>query len=1052
MASWSNRWRSLRRYRARLLPLALFILLVSVPIGIWWFIDIREDLSLEDLTDQYATGISIQIKAAMDTRIGGLRVLAERIAEDPTYRADGFERSARRRLREFPGVVGLTFVDRTHILRWAYPLNPELASLVGKDASKFPTAPYTLKAAATGIPAATPPLDLLVGGRGFVCAFPAFRDGARIGSLGAIVRIDEIMRVALGGDPSPDFALAVSDGTAALFVHGSLQGPGRFIATRQVQVLDRRWTVAVSASEHYIAQHKTFTKTLLLTLGLILSAAVALAYSAALDGRRRAERIQQRFQDIAESATDWLWELDADYRFTYVSPQVRVLYGRGPETLLGQERRELPWPEDNPPQVLEEYRRIMMARQPFRNFEFRSRNVAGRIVVARLSGVPIFDEGGRFAGYRGTGTNITAEVEAKQATEQAERRLHAAMESLPGGFLLYGADRRLVMWNSHLQKLYPKAYPQLRAGMTFAEVARLASGLHLQDGGGGRAGGVQRRSEETHTAPREEDLLLDNGTLLHAIDWRTTDGATICLRFDVTEARDREEQLRSAKSLLFDAIEAVPAAFTLWDKDERLALWNTTVEAMNPALHGHLRKGMSFEEFVAVVSVGWKDVATEPARQAECKRRVAAFRGAPSTTDIRLKDGRAIQRIDWRSANNATVSMSFDVTEARRREDELRHAQKMEAMGQLTGGIAHDFNNLLTVIIGYGEFLKGSAGLTAQDRESLDSVLGAATRGSSLIKRLLMFSRAHALQVTAVNPNTLIAELAPLLERTLGETVRIVCDLDPAVGTVATDRGELENVLMNLAINSRDAMGHGGTLTLRSRRVSEIPGQAGAGPGTGLGWVEIRVADTGEGMSEETARRAFDPFFTTKETGKGTGLGLSMVYSFAQSSKGHVEIASAPGRGTTVCLWLPGDPAAAAPAAPDAQARADLNNLGDGRRALIVEDDADVGAYAREVMESLGFRTALVRDSAQAQEQLRGDGPWDVLFTDVVLPGAMSGPELARWAHDRVPALPVLFTSGYAQKHDQGGTLRPLLRKPYRKADLVHELSRLLTPHGGARA
>jgi signal transduction histidine kinase len=469
-------------------------------------------------------------------------------------------------------------------------------------------------------------------------------------------------------------------------------------------------------------------------------------------------------------------------------------------------------------------------------------------------------------------------------------------------------------------------------------------------------------------------------------------------------------------------------------------MWNSTVESRNPTLQSRMRAEMHLEEYLDIVSVDWLESTGEAARTAACIRRIAEFRAAPSRSERAMKDGRILQVIDWRSGNDATVTLSFDITEARRREEELRHAQKMEAVGQMTGGIAHDFNNLLTVVIGYAEILKQGARFTEKDRESLDHVLGAALRGSNLIKRLMMFSRTQPMQIAAIMPNQLIEELAPLLERTLGETIEFVRDLDPAVGTILTDRGQLENVLMNLAINSRDAMRQGGRLIVVTRRAL---GHAQEQSGTSVDGVEILVSDTGEGMSVETARRAFDPFFTTKGVGKGTGLGLSTVYSFAQAANGSVSIRSAPGAGTTVTLWLPeGGSASAEPARETDEM--EIAKFGRGRRVLIVEDDPDVAAYTLETVTSFGFRVSPARNSMEALDLLENHGPWDLLFTDVVLPGGMSGPELARWARKRFPALPVLFTSGYLRREDEGSDVRPLLRKPYRKAELARELARVL--------
>ncbi|HEX7926272.1 MAG TPA: PAS-domain containing protein [bacterium] len=1038
MAVWKRLLALLRRRPRALRPVALFLVLAVIPIGIWVFVDTREDTGLADLTDQYASNIATQIQAALAVRMSTFRALTERIANDPTYGAANFDASARRRMEELPGLAGLTWVDTTHIVRWGYPKTPAIVAMIGKDASKFPSAPYTLKAARTGIPAATPPTPLMLGGKGVVCAFPGFWNGQRIGSLGAVMAIDALMRVALGGSPSPNFNISVMDQGDTMYRAGATHGDSPFVAKRRIALLDREWAVVASPSAAYIAAHKTPTKALLLVVGLILSAGVALMYHAALDGRLRAEQNQLRFQEFAESATDWLWELDADLRYSYISPRVEAVYGFGPGKLIGQHRAELVWREDNPPEVLETYRLALAERRPFRNFEFRSRDATGNLVIARLSGMPTYDSAGRFTGYRGTGTNITDQVLARKATAEAEERLRMAMDTLPGGFLFYGPDGRLLMWNRFMSKVYPKAYPHFRVGMTFADMVNLVTPLHIT----GTGPELQRRKDRwirefVEERKQEEEIVLNDGKVIQAMDWRTPDGATVSLRFDVTDAKRREEQLRNVKSLLYDSIEAVPAAFLLWDEHERLTMWNSTVEQVNGTLQGRLRTGMHVEEFMDIVSVDWKDSTSEAGRLAASKRRLADFRAAPNRSEAMLKDGRVIQIIDWRSINNATVSLSFDITDARRREEELRHAQKMEAVGQMTGGIAHDFNNLLTVIIGYTEFLRLGDRLSDRERESLGHVMGAAMRGAGLIKRLMMFSRAQPMEVAAVQPNRLIEELAPLLERTLGETIELVTDLDPAVGTIASDRGQLENVMMNLAINSRDAMRHGGKLILATSRK---PGHLAQQTGPLVPGVEVRVTDTGEGMSEETLRRAFDPFFTTKGMGKGTGLGLSMVYTFAQAAHGNVTLHSALGQGTTVTLWLPeGGAAVAAAARETTETR--IAEFGRGRRVLVVEDDNDVATYALDSLTALGFRPVSARNPREAQDLLQNHGPWNLLFTDVVLPGGMSGPELARWARKRFPGLPVLFTSGYVRQQEEEADLRPLLRKPYRTADLARELA-----------
>ena len=378
-------------------------------------------------------------------------------------------------------------------------------------------------------------------------------------------------------------------------------------------------------------------------------------------------------------------------------------------------------------------------------------------------------------------------------------------------------------------------------------------------------------------------------------------------------------------------------------------------------------------------------------------------------------------------------------------EQKLHHAQKMEAVGNLTGGIAHDFNNLLGVVIGNLDLMSGGSSLGAEDRELLADALAAALRGAELTRRLLAFARRQPLTPQCINVNELLAGTTALLRRTLGENIAMVEQLDAAVAPVLVDPSQLEAAITNLATNARDAMPQGGKLVFRTATL-RIDGEsigvpAELKPGA---YVVIEVADTGTGMTPETLARIFDPFFTTKPVGKGTGLGLSMVFGFMKQSGGHIAVYSEPGRGTCFRLYLPCAVGAEtrtdeAPAALEAAAASH-------ETILVVEDNDAVRRVVTRQLAALGYRILEAPHAAAALKLLKTERV-DLLFTDIVMPGTMNGAELARAAMAAHPSLKVLFTSGFPGNvaedawHPDGARL---LSKPYRRDELARAVREML--------
>ena len=394
------------------------------------------------------------------------------------------------------------------------------------------------------------------------------------------------------------------------------------------------------------------------------------------------------------------------------------------------------------------------------------------------------------------------------------------------------------------------------------------------------------------------------------------------------------------------------------------------------------------------------------------------------------------------------AKITRDMTERRAMQEQLNQSQKMEAIGQLTGGVAHDFNNLLTVILGNLDTLSQQVPAEqARWRRAIEQALRATERAASLTQQLLAFARRQPLRPRAEDINRMLARWTELIRRTLPESVSIRRIEDAEAGSAEIDANQLESALLNLAVNARDAMPNGGTLTIETARTLvqqhdvNVPLDLKAGD-----YVLICVSDTGVGMTQEVLERAFEPFFTTKPLGQGTGLGLSQVFGFVKQSGGNIKVYSRPGQGTTVKVYLPrmGD----ADAAQDAKVTETA--AANGKRSesiLLVEDNEGVRAFAAEALRDYGFSVLEATDAAEALRILDGKRTIDLLFTDIGLPG-LNGRELVGMVQRRHPSIRILFTSGYAQMPSptSSGWMSeiPLLSKPFTRSQLYQKVLQAL--------
>ena len=523
-------------------------------------------------------------------------------------------------------------------------------------------------------------------------------------------------------------------------------------------------------------------------------------------------------------------------------------------------------------------------------------------------------------------------------------------------------------------------------------------------------------------------------------------GAVTVLR-DVTEQKRAHQALVDSEQMAQSIVTTALDAFVQSDENGFILDWSPQAEVLT---------GWTRAEAVGVRAV---DLVFPESLRAAHRARIAKFlqeaaggaMGMRYEAPVLHRDGHeifvevsltALRRGDGYIVN----AFVRDITQKRLAEEQLIQAQKMESVGRLTGGIAHDFNNMLTVITGTIEILADGVKDTPHLATITRLISEAADRGAQLTASLLAFARKQPLQPAEIDVNELIREAERLLSPTLGKQIEVETVLGDDLWPAFVDRGQLSAALVNLAINARDAMCGSGRLTVATGNITlGVPEAVARGVGRAGDYVSIEVSDTGAGIAQAHLERIFDPFFSTKEVGQGTGLGLSMVFGFAKQSGGSVDVRSEEGRGTTFRIFLPR--AESNTSQPPAQAD-EVPVQGGSETILCVEDDRKIRDYVTMQLEGLGYKVITAANADEALVTVRQGTAFDLLFTDIVMPGSMNGRQLAETLMTGRPSLRVLFTSGYSDGalplQGRAGHGIPLLTKPYRRAELARMMRRCL--------
>ena len=785
--------------------------------------------------------------------------------------------------------------------------------------------------------------------------------------------------------------------------------------------------------------------------------------------------LRRRLYDLTRLVSDWVWETDRDFRLTYVSERIMEVLGLLPLELVGKSLLDLgTFPAQEGKSA------GLNWRSPFRDAPFETRDRDGNQRMFLISGLPFFDpETEDFIGVRGIAENVTERVLAAEALQRSDELLRAISERKQAEEALRENEERLKLslrsgqigtfywsvqdgthfWDDRMHEIWglePGTY-QGTMNSDFLDSLHADDVVRVNEA-------IRRTLEDDADYDIDYRIIHPDKTIrhVHALATLNRDEQGRPMRLigvilDITERKRVEEALHQAHEELEVRVEertrelrvsetrfrdfAEGASDWFWEMDEHLRF--TYLSARFAEISGVAEKHLTGKTRQESGLNMEDERMRRNIEDLEARRPFKNFehsRVRPDGSDVHMStSGTPI--FDEDGAFKGYRGTGSDITERERVGEQLHQSQKMEAVGQLTGGVAHDFNNLLAVINGYIELMADSGALEDGIREMLDRALRAVDRGAKLTDQLLTFSRQQVLEPKTVEVNTLLFDTIDLLLRTLGEDIDIKTAFDTHIPSIKVDPGMLENAILNLALNARDAMPDGGKVTIKTANV-DLDGKLFYDNQSRLTGphVLISISDTGTGIKKKDLDPVFEPFFTTKDVGEGTGLGLSMVFGFVKQSGGHMTLDSERGKGTTANLYFPvaesldTETAESTPRPP--------TEVTGTKRILVVEDDDDVRKTAVRMLSTFGYGVLEAEDGPSALKVL-GKHSKDIglVFSDVIMPSGMSGFDLANELKHHYQHIKVLMTSGYPEnlinrKYIDGTGIR-LLRKPYKKADLA---------------
>jgi two-component system cell cycle sensor histidine kinase/response regulator CckA len=795
--------------------------------------------------------------------------------------------------------------------------------------------------------------------------------------------------------------------------------------------------------------------------------------------RRRAEQAQreaeERFRSLFENATEGIFQSTTDGRYLSVNPALARMCGFASPAEMISSVEDLGREIYADPNVRTVFKHLIEKYGAVKDFEYEVRRRDGAKIWISENAHVVRNPDGEILSYEGTIEDITARKRAELERQVTFEIIHAVnvTDNLDDLLrLIHIALKKVLYAENCFIALYEPATGMFHFPFF---VDQFDQAPPPQRVGKSCTAHVYRTGQAMLIPQRTFDLLAEEGKVelvgTPSPSWlgvplRTpaaTIGVLVVQHYEdenayterdqeflgsvggqialAIERKRSEEKVRESEARLRVLVEQLPAVLWTVDRDLRFT------SALGA---GFARLKIRPDELVGMSLLDYFETADQTFLPIAAHRRAVA--GEPMTFHVEWKSGSYACHVEPLRDSDGQVSgaicMSLDITDRKQLEEQLRQAQKMEAVGRLAGGIAHDFNNLLMVIQGYSDLLVERLPDGDPLRRNAEQIQMASQRASSLTRQLLAFSRKQMLAPKILNVQSVVAEMEKILRRLIGEDVQLETSSAPDLGLIKADRSQIEQVILNLAVNARDAMPQGGRLTIETANVeldaSYSHPPAVLSPGR---YVMLAVTDNGCGMDAETQAHVFEPFFTTKEKGKGTGLGLATVYGVVKQSGGYVWVYSEPGRGTSFKIYLPRIEETAVPAGRDGQKETQIPERG-SETILLVEDEKGVRELAREYLASSGYTVIEAEDGHTALELAAMHvGPIHLLLTDVVMPG-ISGRELAERVGQIRPGIKIIYMSGYTdQAVVHHGILRNdavLLQKPFTLMTLAGKLREML--------
>jgi two-component system cell cycle sensor histidine kinase/response regulator CckA len=741
----------------------------------------------------------------------------------------------------------------------------------------------------------------------------------------------------------------------------------------------------------------------------------------------------QLLRTLVDQMPGILWTVDKELRFTSSLGAALPALGLQPNQVVGMTLFEYFGTDDADLLPIAAHRQALEGEESGYEFSWEDNKYQCHVE-------PFRDQSGAITGAIGVAFDITAAKRAEEALKESERRYRTLFEESRDAIYVSTIDGTLIDFNRSMLTLF---------GYTREEITRLnAEALYL-DPADRRA---FRELIERHWVVRDFEVRLvdKDGRVMDCLVNSTPQideqgevvGYKGAIR-DITDQKQAGETLRRERDFSEAATGSLPGLFYLFDDQGRFLRWNRNLERLT---------GYSAKQIAEMSPL---DFFIGEDRQTIEESIQEAFDKGQTTAEVDLvaRDGTKTPyfftgELVVLDGRRCVVGTAIDLVERRRLETQLRQSQKMEAIGRLAGGVAHDFNNVLTVILSNSEMLAGQLSPEDPRRQELIEIRDAAQRAATLTRQLLAFSRKQVLKPRVLSLNAVVVTLEKMLRRLIGEDIELATLLQPDLWAVEADPGQLEQIIMNLAVNARDAMPEGGGLSIETgnaevdevfarKHFPMVPGR----------YVMLVVCDSGAGMDAETQRRIFEPFFTTKPRGRGTGLGLSMVYGIVKQSGGYIWAYSEPGLGTTFKIYFPrvegtrSDAEAVVAASPSPPGR---------ETVLLAEDEDSVRRLARRILEEVGYTVLEAREATEALTISESwDGPIDLLLTDVVMP-ELNGRELAERLSVLRPGIQILYISGYTDHEVLDGIVGPgsnFLQKPFTPEALANKVREALGAH-----